>query len=373
MKRVSTIVLLILFSTFVLNNSLRSDEIKEVIAEGVAPIKNGDIESAKNAALLDAKRNAVDQVGSEVISETVVSNYQLVRDRIISKVAGYVHQYKILEEGKRGKNYYVKIRAKVSAEALKNDARMIYAQMNKPRIMILITEVKDNKAQLSSQGENALIGFFKEKGFQIVDASRVKAKIERSKLRILAEGNELQAAKLGYREGAEVVITGQVIVSKPESIQGVLYGAKSTVTLRAIDASTGRIYAVETSEGKGVDAVGEGAVRKAVEDGVRKAAEKIFWKIVKEWNNIQLNGQDIEVTVRGVSYSSLKRLMKKIKRIKGVKEVIKRSFDKPVAELSVKFLGDPDRLADLLDRMRLGKKHVEINEVSSGGIEIILK
>ncbi len=353
---------------------LRSnEEVKEVVAEGQAEITNNNVESAKAAALLDAKRNAVDQVGSEVLSETVVSNYQLVRDKIISRVSGYVHSYKIIDEGKKGNSYYVKIRAKVSATSLKNDARMIYSEMKKPRVVIVVQEIRNGKTQLSSQGENALVGFFRDKYFQVLDASKIKEKIRRSKMRVLTEGMEKEAAKLGYRIGAEVVITGQAIVSNPAPVQGILFAAKSTVTLRAIDAASGSIYAVATVEGRGIDAVREGAVRKAIENGAKDAAKKIFWKIVKMWNSQVLNRRSIELTVRGVNYRRLKTLIKKLRKVKGVKEVIKRSFDNPVAVLDVTFLGDSDRLADLLDGLKIGLKKVTINEVTSSGIEILLK
>ncbi len=371
MKKVLIVILAILVLSPLM--AAENGDMVEVVAEGEAIIKNGDVDSAKKAALQDAKRNAVDQVGSEIVSETVVSNYKLVRDKIISRVAGYVHGYRILEEGKRGNSYYVKIRAKVSAKSIKDDATLIYSEMNKPRIMILVSEIKNNKPQLSIQGENVLIQFFREKGFNIVDASRVKAKIERNKLRALAEGHELEAAKLGYQYGAEVVITGQVNVSRAESVMGQLYAAKSNVTLRAIDAATGKVYAVVNVEGKGIDAVPSGAISKAVENGMKSAARELFWKIVKEWNSSQLNGSQFEVTVRGVSYSDLRKLIRKIKSIKGVREVIKRSFDRPVAVLDVTFMGDSDRLAELLDGLRCGRKKAEVNEVTAGSIEIILK
>ncbi len=369
MKKLAVLILVPILAL----STLYADNFIEVVAEGQAMIKNGDIDSAKKAALQDAKRNAVDQVGSEIISETVVSNYKLVRDRIISRVAGYIHGYKILQENKKGNTYFVKIKAKVSAKSIKNDATMIYSAMNKPRIMILISEIKNNKLQLSQIGENTLIEFFREKQFNIVDASRVKAKIERNKLRALAEGHELEAAKLGYQYGAEVVITGQVIVSKAESVLGELYAAKASVTLKAINASTGKIYAVANVEGKGIDAVASGAINKAVKNSVTKAAKEIFWKIIKDWNSAQLNGTQIELTVRGVSYSQLRRLIKKLKTIKGIKEVIKRSYDSPVAQLDITFLGDSDRLAELLDGVKCSGKKVRINEVTSSSIEIILK
>ena len=349
------------------------NDVQEVTAEGSAVIVGNNIKAAKRAALNDAKRNAVDQVGSEVVAQTVVSNYELVKDKIISKVSGYVHGYKILKEGKEGKNYVVKIKAKVSTKAIKDDATMIYNEMDKPRIIIIVPLVKDGKTLTSSQAENTLAEYFKEKGFDVLDAATVKANIKKDKLRAISEGNDKEAAKLGLQAGAEVIITGQALVGKAESVQNILFGAKSTVTLRAINTANGRLYAAGSVDGNGVDAVADGAVRKAIETASKKAADSIFWKIVKDWNNEKLNGATIELVIRGVNYSRLKKAVKLISKLDGVKSVIKRSFDSPVAVLSVTFMGNGDRLAELLDEKRIGGKKVEINSVSPGKVEIKLK
>ena len=360
---------------FFLIGSLNADDngIQEVTAEGSAVITGKNIKSAKRAALNDAKRNAVDQVGSEVVAETVVSNYQLVKDKIISKVSGYVHGYKILSEGKQGNNYVVKIKAKVSTKAIKADARMIYNEMDKPRIIIIVPLVKNGKTVMSSQAENVLSEFFKDKGFDVLDAATVKANIKKDKLRAISEGDDKEAAKLGLRAGAEVIVTGQALAGHAESVQNILFGAKSTVTLRAINTANGRLYAAGSVDGNGVDAVKDGAVRKAIESASKKAADSIFWKIVKDWNNEKLNGTVIEVVIRGVNYSGLKKAVRLISKLDGVKDVVKRSFDSPVAILDVTFMGNGDRLAELLDEKKVGRKKMEINTVSAGKVEVKLK
>lgn len=364
---------IIIFTLFLIGSLNADDSVQEVTAEGSAVISGGNVKSAKKAALNDAKRNAVDQVGSEIVAETVVSNYELVKDKIISRVSGYVHGYKIIKEGKEGNNYVVKISAKVSTKAIKDDARMIYNEMDKPRILIIVPLVKDGKTLMSSQAENTLAEFFKEKGFDVLDAATVKENIKKDKLRAISEGNDKEAAKLGLRAGAEVVITGQALIGNPESVQNILFGAKSTVTLRAINTANGRLYAAGSIDGNGVDAVKDGAVRKAVESASKKDADNIFWKIVKDWNNEKLNGSVIEVVIRGVNYTRLKKAVKLISKLDGVKDVIKRSFDSPVAILNVTFMGNGDRLAELLDEKRIGGKKVEINSVSGGKLEIKLK
>ena len=62
-----------------------------VEAEGQAMIKNGDEPAARDRALEDAQRKAVESaVGTMISAETVMENYQIISDRILAKSAGYI-------------------------------------------------------------------------------------------------------------------------------------------------------------------------------------------------------------------------------------------------------------------------------------------
>jgi hypothetical protein len=79
---------------------LSSDtSIKEVMVEGVSSIEGGRKDIARDHAIKDALRKAVEQaVGTFISSETVVENYEVLSDRIYSKAEGYVAEYKVLRE-----------------------------------------------------------------------------------------------------------------------------------------------------------------------------------------------------------------------------------------------------------------------------------
>ena len=96
---------------------------KVVQAEGVGVIVAKETAVARDRALEDALRKAVEQaVGTMISSDTVVQNYQLLYDRIYSKSRGYIQNYQIVSEGKKGENLYsVKIRASVSSGDIKDD------------------------------------------------------------------------------------------------------------------------------------------------------------------------------------------------------------------------------------------------------------
>ena len=347
----------------------RAEDLSRVTAEGKAAIIKGDTEGAKKAALDDAKRNAVEQVGSEVVSETVVENFELVKDRVVSKAVGYVHDVKVVEEGPKDGNYAVKIEATVSKKEIKDDATMIYNEMAKPRMMVLVAETVGGQAITSSAAENTIIEFLMEKGFSLVDQATAKENIKKDELRLAAEGDTKAAAKIGLRSGAEVIIVGTAQQpSRAESIKDILYTSKATVSVKAVKTDNAQIYASATVTEPGVDATPESAVQKAVRVTTNKAGKDIFWKILKAWNEEKLHGAQIELILTGVkNLTALKGLKAEIGKIKGVTEIIQRDFDRPTATLTVTFQGDTNRLADLLEEI------LEVTSITPGKLQATVK
>ncbi len=349
-----------------------AEEETQVTASGTAKIIKGDQEAAKKAALDEAKRAAVEQVGTEVVSKTVVENFELVKDQIVSRAKGYVHDVKILEEGRREGSYFVKIQATVDPDKVKEDATIIYREMDKPRMMVLVTEAAGEKEFKSSAAENVVTEFLLGKGFQMIDQAIAKENIKKAELRLAAEGNAKAAAKIGLRSGAEVIIIGTATVGEPEEYM-TLYFSESVVSLKAIKTDNANLYAAISKPAKSQAAIktaaGPGAIRKAS----KEAAREIFWKIIKAWNDEKLHGINIEVVLSGVNYSSLQKVKKALKKLDGVNELTERSFDRPTATLDLTFKGDSKRLAEIISAARFVGFQLEIIALTPGKVELKVK
>jgi hypothetical protein len=348
-------------------------DISEITATGLAMITGDNTQQARNDAILDAKRNAVDQVGSEVLAKTVVENFELVKDQIISRADGYVHGYDILDEARKASDYRVKIKARVSSKNLINDATLIYDDMQKPRVMIIVPEVRGKSVIPTSQAENMVMQFFLEKGFSVIDQATAMDNIRKDELRKIADGDTRAAAKVGLRAGAEAVVTGTAALGDTEMVRGVLHASKATVSLRAIRADNAGIYAVATNSKSEADATEEAAIRKSLSATSTAAAKDIFWKVVKKWNDELNMGADIEVILSGVAFSQLKRLKEGFWKVAGVSDVIQRSFDSPTAVFSVTFGADSMRLAELIDSQPFEGMKVEVVSVSAGKLSLNVK
>lgn len=366
-------ILAILLSVISTGFTEDKNEIRSVKASGSAAILKGDVEGAKKTAIQDAKRNAVDQVGSQVISQTVVENFDLVKDKIITKLDGYVHNYKIVEEKQVGESYSVKIEAEISKSELIDDATLIYHDMDKPRVMVIVAEASGKEIIPSSHTENIVSEFFIEKGFKLIDQATAKANIKADELRKIAEGDEKAAVKAGLRSGAEVVIVGTASLGEVESVKGILYASKATVSLRALRTDNASLYAVSSKSESAADGIADAAKRKAVEATGKSTAKDIFWKVVKKWNDEKNMGAEVELVITDVTFSKLKKITESLKSAEGVSDVIQRSFDDPTAVFNLTFKGDTNRLAEILNDTKFEAARFEVLSVSSGKINLRVK
>ncbi|HDI83618.1 MAG TPA: hypothetical protein ENF18_07505, partial [candidate division WOR-3 bacterium] len=104
-----------------------SGEVTIVEAVGDGSIVQGDLAKARDDAIENALRNAVEQtVGMLLSSETITKNFMTIDDRIYSRSTGYVQRYEILNEGKKNDFIYeVKVKAYVKKGMVKDDLAAI--------------------------------------------------------------------------------------------------------------------------------------------------------------------------------------------------------------------------------------------------------
>lgn len=344
-----------------------------VKATGSGAIVQNDIDAARKAALADAKKNAIEQVGIQILSQTTVENFALVKDRIIMKVDAYLRNYTVTQERREANAVIVSIYAGVSKGSLIDDATLLYHDMDKPRVMIIISESRGNAIVPDRHIENLVSDFFLAKGFALVDQDTAKANLHQDELRKIAEGDVKRATKIGMQAGAEMVIVGMITAGEVESVRGILYASKASLSLKALRTDNAALYAATSLSESAVDGIADAAQRKAAEEVGKRAAKDMFWKIVKKWNDEKTMGSDIEVLLTGVNFSLLKQVVQSFKKVTGVKEITQRSFDSSAAVLTIAFEGDANRFADLISETRNSAFSSEITSVTPGKMSIRIR
>lgn len=263
---------------------------QQVTVEGRAPLVSGSTASARDAALGDAMRHAVEQVvGTLVDSRTLVENFVTVRDRIYSASDGYVSRYDVLAEGVEadGQTYHVRILATVRRGRVKDDLasyRILQVKTGRKRVMVV--GEADPAAEIAAQeaasyvaaavaGANAALA---EREFRVFDAEATAKVAARIGLAAGTQG-ESELVRSALAQGAELCVLLAVAPGKRAAAgPGRFSMGYATVRAKAFDATTGRLLGVGSGDAserartepgpqdwlRAVGAAADGAARLAV-------------------------------------------------------------------------------------------------------------
>jgi hypothetical protein len=363
--------------------ALAQDELQQLTTDGTATVLNNDKAHARDVAIQDALRNAVEQVtGAVVSSSTVVENAMVVEDNIYSKAKGYVKSYSVVSEGEAdgGLTYNVKIKAVVRSGAIKEDVADIIRGAGNPRMMVLISERNIGQHEWSGLdvnlgvSENTVIENMRNKGFEFVDQEQAERSARRDKALAAMEGDAAAAALIGNRAGSEVILVGKAFVKEAPGVSDMLGGMKSmqaTVTLKAVNTDDGKVLASATKQGKTVhiDEVAGGT--KALEMAANDAADYLSNEIVKRFTR---GSNSVTLSVTGVSnYATFTDFVNVLKyEIRGVKAVHEREAAGNVGLVEVDTRFKSSQLAQELQYKPFPKVTVIIRSVTANKISLRL-
>ncbi len=334
---------------------------------------------SKNDALLKAKRNAVEKgIGTILMSQTEIRNFELQKDVILTKTKGSVKKYDILhEEKQQGDIIYLKIRAVVSLANIKADLvalKILLESMNKPRMMVVIREENGNYA------ENAILDYLSEKEFELVDAAVVAALMHKGDklIRLATEGDPLAAARIGASNGAEYVMVGGItkglMTSTFLSNSGMKSG-QANISAKVVNCSNAKIVASKSANGAAVHISADVAMAKAAENAAKKLMDRhLFEKIVSSFQDMINNGITLNVTIKNVtSFKMQKAIRGVLDELSDTVSVNKRSFGGGQLKLSVLYKGDADSFSETVDGKTVEGKKLSVTDITGSRVVIQLE
>jgi len=360
-----------------------SQQITSITVEGIGAIVKGDHAIAKDNAVNDALRKAVEQaVGTLVQAQTLVDKYQLISDEIYTKSQGYIKKYSVISERPDLNQGILKvtIQADVSIGDIKNDLNaigLLLERKNKPRMMVIIDE-KIGSAESGytpnlSESETVIIQKFTEKGFNFVDQATVKKNIKRNMALQAIAGDDSAAAAIGLEYGAEAVIIGNAVAKLAgKGIAGTeMKSIHASVTARAVKADTGEILATASEKGATAHldetAGGSLAIKKASE----KIASTLIDQIITKWSG-EVGGQTtVQLVITGIDFVSLNKFKTIIQsQVRGVLKLNQRSFTAGVAVIDIETRTNAQSMAEELAMKNFETFKVEIIGLSANKIDM---
>ncbi|HXI04272.1 MAG TPA: flagellar assembly protein T N-terminal domain-containing protein [Candidatus Saccharimonadales bacterium] len=357
----AAVLTLLLALPFLAGPGLLAAEDRVVKSEGLAPVKEDDAVAARNAAIEDALRKAVEQVVTSLIDNDVATqNYQQLDTSIYSQAQGFVHKYDVLDWNRKGALFTVTISATVAVGNIRDDLSalgLLIEAMRKPRVMVIIpeTNVLDHgwwAAWSTNVGtaEAAVIKALTAREFTVMDAPTVRSSIDREAALRAIEGDNTAAQRVAQQIGAEVLITGKAVAEPAGSVAGTQMNSyQATVTARAVKADTGEILGVATGSGKAVHLNATAGGREALEQAGAQVANDLLTQIAAQWAKEVSGSRMIALSISGMTkqmFDDLVALMKT--RVRGVVDVYLRDFAGETGRLDVKFLGDAEQLSHAL-------------------------
>lgn len=307
----------------------------------------------KDAAIEQAKRDAVENgLGAYISSETVVTATSL-SDNIYSKAQGFVKKFEIVNEKKDPDgNWEITISAEVTQmldQVMQDEAALqtLLNSMNRPRIIFLLREENLIDNTPTDFAETKLLSMFYEKGFDVVDRQLVQALKGKPDFEQALEGNVAAAAKIAGMLGAEVIVIGTAKISSGGEFYGMTSG-QADLNGKIVRVDTGEILAVvPNAHGKKPHISPSTAGVNAVNQAAGKMGEDIIRQLIQKWSTQQSNFVKVFIVLKNADFGSYMMFQSFLsaQTVSGIRNAYSKSLNDGVAEYEVEFEGKAMDLA----------------------------
>jgi hypothetical protein len=385
--------------TFLISISIFAKNTESITVKGEAAIINNDKLSAKDRALDDAKRKAVEQVtGVVVSSESLSQNFELISDKIYSKAKGYISSYSVVKEGVDPKDtgvYFVEIKAVVSKDKLEKDINavtLLYKSLGKPKFLLMIAEQNfgektpsgwwSNIKSTTNSVETVIINELGKKGFKFVDGKTLQNKLKKySQFKNIDGVTAKDIVAINTLHDADYVVYGSVIVSVKNGLAKTKSGF-AMGTLKIVKSSNGEVVGTielkdrNNKDGNPDNFRGEAVNRPdeiiASEDAFsafgKRASKQILKKVLNHWLNQVNSTREISIKIKGLKYKKYKELKAQLLDIRGVKSVENFKMVHKIAAMTVNYKGKVNQLLDMITDKPLKGLKLELETVNNNEI-----
>lgn len=337
---------------------------KIVEADGLSVISKED-------AIRQAQRAAVEQaVGVFIRSQTEVENFEVKKDKIMSRTQGYITRFTVLKAETTPDDYTVKIRAVISLDKIKDDLmamKILLDSMERPKVMILIEEkyvgMDDIGMRLAETEISSLLG---AKGFDLVDQAQVERVKSLDQARQALAGNMAAAQSIGLNLGAQYVILGKAVVQDiGEAFPGTgMKSLQAGMQLKILQTQSGLVLGSVVKNGIAAHISPLTGATKALRIAAQKAVDEyVVDAITNSFQDYLNNGAPLKLHMTGIqTFRQYRRVASAVEILDRVVSSKKEGWNKTggILILDLRFKGTSEELAELLDGMDLDGNQIEV-------------
>jgi hypothetical protein len=353
-----------------------------VQAAGLAAV-HGDLAGAYTQAERAALREAVEQaVGTLVSGQTRVSHLAVVEDEILTRTAGFVERYQVVDRRRLDAHtVQVTVDAVVRLGALEQSLAaldLLVDAVGNPRLLCLGRLVTAGRPPAEGGVATALRRALSRASSRFTLVAPVASAASSA-----AWTDVGAAAALGRQQGAEVVIRAEAAVqAAPDAAVpfsgGVSLGtlgicsAQAQVQLDALWTDSGQAFASLSVTERAAAPTAAAAAEKATRLGTERAAGQLLQRLAEDWRERAYNGQWVRLVVDGPALEQDRFRSLAAQRLASLETLVPRSRSGDVAVYDARCRGTGFRLARDLAACDAGTLAIQVEEVTTNTLRLRL-
>ena len=365
-----------------------SDQTKTFVVVGTATVQGGNVSVARERAIEDSLVTAVVLMTGEILDvDVLVSQFAKLNELLFDQTNKFVQDYKVLTEADLDKRYRVIVEVTVSRKKISKlltDTGILRLQTALPSVLLLVAEQRLDQtaagfwwgtlgSDFHSLAASAIAEQLKQAGFILIDPMEAR---NRAEVQWAAfdkpDLTDQEAALLGSRLKAQVVVAGMAAVSPSTNIMGsAMRSFNGTANIRAI-----RTDPVETllNIGRTAVAVSENDAagsRQALMEVGDVAGQALAQELETAWQVQAGQPSKIDMVIRGTSHLAYYvKFRKSLNSIPGVGAIRVKEIKPNEATLQVEYKGKPQDLAEALMQQNFEAFGINIFEVTADTVRV---
>jgi len=359
-----------------------------VRAIGTARIEAGDVVRARESAVAEGLRSAVEQATiAWMPPEKMIRTFPALSETVFKAHERYIGNFKVLAEARTGDTYRVLVEAVVSMDAVAAALQTVGIgpdQKAAPKVLILLVEkplnrpavtewLGDDMAGSETVAGRELAGTLAGRGLEVIDRTTVADQLRGTVITMLPGHSRDAVTDLGRRVGADIVVAGYATAEVlPNVMTGNLKSFKGTTVVTAYRCETAEEIAKseETSVVAGTEDAS--ASEQALAASAAAAGEKIADRIMTRWRRSDAP-QQFELIVGGTRHLGyFVQFRRALEALPQVENVLTREMKPDEAVLWIAGKGGPKSLAEAILLQTFDNFGVDIFEVSPNRLKLSL-
>lgn len=348
---------------FLFSNLVVFSALGETTGKGSARIFNNNEQEARNQALNNALRDAVKKgVGVLLDSNTLVKNWSVIRDEVISSSRGFVEKYDVTRDEAKNGTWFIEISAIVSEAGLKDkltELRILHQKMGNKKLMVMYharhpkalkdTHIAVDAARISIQDA------FNSAGFRIFDQNVLGKLYSKIKPSDRVSGMAEDWVRVANENQVDIIVEYELYPSYHQPFSDAAFiAAKINISTKVYDVSTGRLISSRQTMQKQMTNAKMGsydwddALQKAGIKAGTVIADESIEKVVEYYKSVGDIGNSFFIVFKDFSENDADKILKVLEGLEGHQSLSERTYQPLLLEVEYFSTLNKGRLRRLL-------------------------